>query len=177
MALCTTLATNLISFTKLRKRGIYPGNNYLRHSDRNKLSKVSEIRGQQVLEYKHSPQDPEPTQARLAVNTLPIPPKRHIYTTWTKRKPLRGHLGPEALQYLATFTREVQIKSEIPTEIQQITTVNCNAYRVAKARQLYSKKVKVIKCNNKITTTHPQVYAKIVQQGIQYKPSTPNIQA
>ncbi|VTT80230.1 unnamed protein product [Fusarium fujikuroi] len=30
----------------------------------------------------------------------------------------------------------------------------------------YSKKVKVIKCNNKITTTHPQVYAKIVQQEI-----------
>ncbi|QGI87184.1 hypothetical protein CEK25_002140 [Fusarium fujikuroi] len=27
----------------------------------------------------------------------------------------------------------------------------------------YSKKVKVIKCNNKIITTYPQVYAKIVQ--------------
>ncbi|SCO52825.1 probable retrotransposon HobS hobase [Fusarium fujikuroi] len=41
----------------------------------------------------------------------------------------------------------------------------------------YSKKVKVIECDNEITTTHPQVYAKIVQQGIRYEPSAPNTQA
>ncbi|GKU12185.1 unnamed protein product, partial [Fusarium langsethiae] len=58
VALCTALTTNLVSFSKLRKRGYWwdtkPGNNCLRRADGSYLGEVEEINGQQVLEYRTS---------------------------------------------------------------------------------------------------------------------------
>ncbi|KAH6949377.1 hypothetical protein BKA56DRAFT_506958, partial [Ilyonectria sp. MPI-CAGE-AT-0026] len=53
IALYISLTTNLISFSKLRQRGLWsdtrPGNNYLRRSDGSFLGAIDKRLGQQVL--------------------------------------------------------------------------------------------------------------------------------
>ena len=101
VALCTSLTTNLVSFSKLRKRGLWwdtrPGNNCLRRSDGTFLGAIDERLGQQVLEWRES-QLVAPDLRRIPANDLAAlvndqstkPQKKHRYILWTYRRLLLG---------------------------------------------------------------------------------------
>lgn len=154
VALCTSLTTNLVSFSKIRQRGLWwdtrPGNNCLRRSDGSFLGAIDERLGQQVLEWREkSPASPTARRehadrsAALIANRLQKKPR---YTSWTHRKPLLGdtltwhrrlgHPGPDSLRCLTTASRGVRLKIEEPEGPQRITTVDCDACGVAKARRV-----------------------------------------
>ncbi|KAF6517865.1 hypothetical protein HZS61_008144 [Fusarium oxysporum f. sp. conglutinans] len=150
VALCTALTTNLVSFSKLRKRGYWwdtkPGNNCLRRADGSYLGEVEEINGQQVLEYRTSYEPAATVRAALIAEVSSKPRQRKQHTSWTHRRPLKGdsltwhrrlgHPGPEVLRYLTTASRGVRIKGDTPQGPQRITTVNCDACGTAKAHRL-----------------------------------------
>ncbi|KAG8664261.1 uncharacterized protein FPOAC1_013968 [Fusarium poae] len=150
VALCTALTTNLVSFSKLRKRGYWwdtkPGNNCLRRADGSYLGEVEEINGQQVLEYRTSYEPAATLRAALIAEVSSKPRQRKQHTSWTPRRPLKGdsltwhkrlgHPGPEVLRYLTTASRGVRIKGDTPKGPQRITTVNCDACGTAKAHRL-----------------------------------------
>ncbi|KAG7414980.1 hypothetical protein Forpi1262_v013787 [Fusarium oxysporum f. sp. raphani] len=150
VALCTALTTNLVSFSKLRKRGYWwdtkPGNNCLRRADGSYLGEVEEINGQQVLEYRTSYEPAATLRAALIAEVSSKPRQRKQHTSWTHRRPLKGdsltwhkrlgHPGPEVLRYLTTASRGVRIKGDTPQGPRRITTVNCDACGTAKAHRL-----------------------------------------
>ncbi|KAJ3454028.1 hypothetical protein MRS44_018660 [Fusarium solani] len=137
VALCTSLTTNLVSFSKLRKRGLWwdtrPGNNCLRRADGSHLGEVEETHGQQVLEYREASQSKPCTQAALITDRVPATRRRNRYTSWTRRRALKGdsltwhrrlgHPGPEALRYLGSASRGVRLKLDEPQGPQRTTTV------------------------------------------------------
>ncbi|KAG7425149.1 hypothetical protein Forpi1262_v013685 [Fusarium oxysporum f. sp. raphani] len=110
VALCTALTTNLVSFSKLRKRGYWwdtkPGNNCLRRADGSYLGEVEEINGQQVLEYRTSYEPAATLRAALIA-------EKTAEGRLLNLAQRLGHPGPEVLRYLTTASRGVRIKGTL----------------------------------------------------------------
>ncbi|KAF4469891.1 hypothetical protein FALBO_3208, partial [Fusarium albosuccineum] len=122
---CEKFAANLVSFTRLRKRGLWwdtsPGNNCLRRSDHSFLCQLEEIHNQQVLEHRRLAEDAAMTVTTELPknNPAPIPPQRNRYTTHTKRRPIQGdaerwhqrlgHPGPDVIPRLPNAVRGARL--------------------------------------------------------------------
>jgi hypothetical protein len=126
VAICPDILCNLVSFRCLRQMGIYWNTQdeptTLRRADGTLLGMVEQIHGQWVLEYHPTPQ---PIQAALHTNSRTARASQRVSAiTWHKRL---GHPGPAAIEHLVQQTQGVRIKG--------ITTVQCNACGIAKAKR------------------------------------------
>lgn len=130
VALCEKMACNLVSLRLLRKKGYYwdtkSDPTTLKRKDDSIAGVLDETMDQFVLE--HLP-EAMPKAAMFA--------QRNRYNSWTKRKPMvgdsmrwhlrMGHPGPQTLQHLVNSSEGVRIRG--------LTTVECQACGVSKAKR------------------------------------------
>ncbi|KAL9562861.1 hypothetical protein ACKAV7_013047 [Fusarium commune] len=136
---CEKFTSNLVSFLRLRRRGIWwdisPGNNCLRRSDHSLIGSLEEVHNQQVIEYRPLAEEPTAEAVMTAASSdtdIPRRALRNAYTSHTRRKPIRGseltwhhrlgHPGPDAIRRLANASRGVRL-----TVGDRVTTTTCSA--------------------------------------------------
>ncbi|KAG7411261.1 hypothetical protein Forpe1208_v009686 [Fusarium oxysporum f. sp. rapae] len=144
---CEKFASNLVSFSRLRRRGIWwdtsPGNNCLRRSDHSLIGSLEEVHNQQVIEYRPLAEEPTAEAVMTAASSdtdIPRRALRNAYTSHTRRKPIRGseltwhhrlgHPGPDAIRRLANASRGVRL-----TVGDRVTTTTCSACAQGKMKR------------------------------------------
>jgi hypothetical protein len=131
-AYCPDFMTNLVSFLKLKQRGIFwnTEKNYLyRANDKSIICSLQEIAGQQVINYRPIERYPEAFAAnripkRRITSRDPRPPKKGDGMLWHQRL---GHAGPMAVHKLGQNSLGVKLTGP--------SIVQCSSCSLAKIKK------------------------------------------
>jgi transposase InsO family protein len=136
-AYCPDFMTNLVSFAKLKQRGIFwdtERNNLYRASDKSIICSLQEIGDQQVINYRPIERHLEAFATnqipkRRITSRDPRPPKKGDGMLWHRRL---GHAGPVAVHKLG--------KNSLGVKLVGPSTVQCSDCSLAKIKRQESRR-------------------------------------